>query len=70
MPTLNDLTTTNKAHWELHLNAVIEDTPSLRRQVRRLLRGPDDLPNIRHPAYVHDWLEYPEMRTEIEAYNG
>ena len=23
--------------------------------------------SLAHPSYIHDWLEYPEMRTEIEA---
>jgi len=35
---------------------------------RELSRG--ELPNLKHPADIHDWLEKPERRTEIEALNG
>lgn len=69
MLTLNDLTPELKAHWELHLNALMKDTPTLKKDVRVLLRG-GILPNIKHPSYIHDWMEQPEMRLEVEAWNG
>ena len=73
MALLSELIPELKAHWTLHLNAANVDwldSVSLRNQIRRYLRGQDELPNIKHPAYIHDWLEYPERRTEIEAWHG
>lgn len=67
--TLNDLPLIERKHWELHLNACIKDTPSVRQEADTFLLG-GKLPNIKHPAYIHDWLEHPERRTEIEAYYG
>lgn len=69
MVTLNDLSPIDKAHWELHLKAAIKDNPSVKREVNKFLRG-GELPNIKHPAYIHDWLEQPDRRVEIEALNG
>ena len=66
---LTDLSPIDKAHWMLHLNAALKDTPALKKQVEVFLKG-GTLPNIKHPAYVHDWLEKPEMKTAIEAYIG
>ena len=65
-PTLNQLTGVEKAHWQLHLNAAQNDGMV----VTGYLASTSQLPNIKHPAYVHDWLEFPERRTEIEAWNG
>ena len=69
MVTLNKLTGIEKAHWELHLNATLKDNPSLKREIEVFLKG-GELPDLKHPAYIHDWLEQPERRAEIEAYNG
>ena len=62
---LNDLK--DKAHWILHLNATIKDTPSVKKEAEVFLSGAK-LPNIKHPAYIHDWLEHPERRIEIEKW--
>lgn len=67
--TLNDLSPIDKAHWELHLNAALKDNPSVKKEVNKFLIG-GELPNIKHPAYIHDWLEQPERKAEIEALNG
>lgn len=64
---LNNLTAIDKAHWELHLRAVAEDTPSLKREVQVFLDGAE-LPKLGHPADIHNWLEKPEMR--LEKLNG
>ncbi len=67
--TLADLPPVEKAHWELHIKACAKDTPSVKPLTDALLAG-GNLPNTKHPAYIHDWLEHPELRTRIEAYNG
>ena len=67
--TLNELTGTEKAHWELHLKAAQRDLPD-NKEVPNFLSSRTRLPDIKHPSYIHDWLEYPEMRNEIEALNG
>lgn len=69
MARLDDLPLIERKHWELHLNAVIKDTPSVEKEVNVFLAG-GELPNIKHPAYIHDWLEKPDRRIEIEALNG
>lgn len=69
MATLNDLSLIERKHWELHLNAAVKDNPSVKKEINVFLRG-GELPNIGHPAHIHDWLEQPERRLEIEAYNG
>ena len=69
MAILNDLSPIDKAHWELHLNAALKDYPLLEKEIKVFLEG-GKLPNIKHPAYIHDWLEQPERRIEIEALNG
>lgn len=69
MATLNDLPLIERKHWELHLNAVKKDTPSLENEVEIFLIG-GKLPNLKHPSYIHDWLEQPDRRVEIEALNG
>jgi len=65
---LKDLPEVEKKHWELHLNAVLKDTPSLSKEVNDLFIK--ELPNLKHPSDIHDWLEQPERRAEIEALNG
>lgn len=69
MATLAGLSLIDKAHWELHLNAVKKDTPSVKTEVDKFLAG-GKLPKITHPAYIHDWLERPEERVGIEVLNG
>jgi len=64
---LSDLSTIDRAHWKLHLNACIKNTPSVETQARVFLIG-GELPNIKHPAYIHDWLEQPDRRLEIEKW--
>lgn len=69
MATLNDLSLIDRKHRELHLNAALKNTPSVKRRVNAMLRG-GELPNIKHPSYIHDWLEQPDRRAEIEALDG
>ena len=69
MATLNDLSDIARKHWMLHLNAVVKDTPSVKDDVDVMLAG-GELPEIKHPAYIHDWLEQPENRDKLEAWNG
>lgn len=69
MATINDLTPIDKAHWKLHLNATLKDNPLLEKEIKVFLEG-GELPNIKHPAYIHDQLEQPERRAEIEVLNG
>jgi len=66
---LKDLPEIERKHWELHLNAALRDTPSLRKEVKEFLTN-KKLPNLKHPSDIHDWLEKPERRAEIEALNG
>lgn len=66
---INDLSSVDKAHWMLHLKYVVKDTPSIKRETDAFLSG-SKLPNIKHPSFIHDWLEHPEMRAMIEAWNG
>ncbi len=66
MASLSNLPLEEQAHWELHLNAVIKDSPKL--EVDEMLASSVALPNIEHPSYIHDWLEYPERRAEIERW--
>jgi len=68
MATLIDLAPQEREHWKLHLNAVIQDTPSVEKEANKFLKG-SELPKIKHPAYIHDWLEQPDEREEIEK-NG
>lgn len=69
MATLNSLSGTEREHWILHLNAVVKDTPSVKKDVNAMLIG-GGLPKIKHPSFIHDWLEQPDRRVEIEARNG
>ena len=64
--TLNDLSPVDKKHWELHLNACIKDTLSVKKEADLFLKGAV-LPKLKHPSEIHDWLEKPEMRDELEA---
>lgn len=66
---LADLSLLDRKHWELHLNVALKDNPLLEKEIEVFLIG-GELPNIKHPAYIHDWLEQPERRAEIEALNG
>jgi len=63
---LKDLPELEKKHWELHLNAVLKDTPSLSKEVNEFLTS-KELPNLKHPSSIHDWLEKPERRPELES---
>jgi len=67
MATLNDLTPLERAHWKLHLNAAMKDTPSAQNEAKAFLEG-EELPKIKHPSTVHDWLEQPQRRAELEKY--
>jgi len=67
--TLNELKGYEKAHWKLHLKGAQRDLPD-NKEVASFLSGGAQLPNIKHPSYIYDWLEYPERRKEIEALNG
>ena len=69
MATLDSLSPIERKHWQLHLGAAIKDTPSVEKVVIEFLKG-GELPNIKHPSYIHDWLEQPERRIEIEAFDG
>lgn len=69
MKVLADLLLEERAHWELHLKAALKDTPSLKAEINKMLKG-GNLPEIEHPSYIHDWLEQPDRRAEIEAWNG
>ncbi|KKL54103.1 hypothetical protein LCGC14_2268760 [marine sediment metagenome] len=60
---LSSLSKIDKAHWELHLNAVAKDMPSLKKEVGVFLTG-GELPKLGYPSYIHDWLEKPEERAE------
>ncbi len=69
MATLNELTGLEKAHWELHLKAAEKDL-GMTKEIRDFLSSKEQLPNIKHPSYMHDWLEYPNRRAEVEVSNG
>ncbi len=69
MTKLNELTGLERAHWELHLNACLKDTPALSKEITTLLKG-GVLPNLKHPSSIHDWMEHPEMRAKLEDYHG
>lgn len=66
---LSGLRIEDRKHWELHLNAALKDNLLFEKKIKVFLEG-RELPNIKYPSYVHDWLEYPKRRTEIEALNG
>ena len=65
---LDDLEPISKAHWQLHLNAAKQDTPSNEAEVNLYLASSIELPSIGHPAWIHDWLEIPAKRDEIEGW--
>ena len=68
MPLLNELTGLEKAHWELHLKAAQRDL-GMTNEIRDFLSSKEQLPNIKHPAYSHEWLEYPDRRAGIEGWD-
>ena len=61
--------THSKAHWNLHMNAVLRDSPQLEEEIKAFT-DIGEYPNVKHPAYVHDWFENPGRRAELEAYDG
>lgn len=67
MTKLIELSKVDEKHWELHLNACLKDSPFLSKEIEVYLMG-GELPKIAHPADIHDWLEKPEMREEIEKW--
>ena len=67
MPKINDLTPELKAHWLLHLNVASAALPSLSSDIKKYIQGTSELPSLKHPSNIHDWLEHSEMRTEIEG---
>ena len=69
MVTLNKLTGIEKAHWELHLKAAQKDL-GMTKEIRDFLNSKEQLPNLNHPSYIHDWLEKPDRRLDIEVQNG
>ena len=70
MTLLKILPEIDKEHWKLHLNAALDDNPTLKTEIRNLLLSKVDLPNIKHPADIHTWLENPELRPGIEVSSG
>jgi hypothetical protein len=71
MATLDSVTGKTRDHWELHLKMALADCAvgsTNREQVYKWLSGQSDLPNLKHPSDLHDWLEYPEKRAFLEAH--
>lgn len=64
---LDELPKLAREHWELHLGRVKMDTPALRGEVDSYLFSNINLPALKHPAFIHDWLEKPETRPEVES---
>ena len=67
MATLITLSPQESQHWLLHLDACIADTPEVKREAKVFING-GELPPIAHPFYIHDWLEKPKRRLEIETW--
>lgn len=67
MDTLDKLLTNDKKHWELHLKAAQADLPVAKTAISEYLASKIVLPELKHPSYIHDWLEHPELRKDIEA---
>ena len=68
---LNKLKPIDKAHWELHLKcaqADLKENVTASKEIVDFLSSKTALPDLEHPSYIHDWLEYPERR--LEAFNG
>ena len=68
MAKLSDLSEIDRKHWQLHLNAAVRDHPSdarINKEAEEFLKD-KDLPNIKHPAHIHNWLEFPDERSEME----
>ncbi len=66
MTTLNDLSLVERDHWLLHLNAALKDTPALKAEIEVFTNG-GELPSLKHPASIHDWLEHPGEREKIDG---
>lgn len=64
---LNKLAGIEKAHWELHLKAAQKDL-GMTKEIRDFLSSKEQLPDLKHPADIHDWLEYPESRGDGETW--
>ena len=61
----------DKAHWELHLKCAqkdLKENVTASKEIVDFLSSKTVLPDLKHPADIHDWLEYPERR--LEAFNG
>lgn len=69
MSALRELPEIERKHWELHLKAALKDTPALEKEINAFLKD-GELPNLKHPSSIHDWLEQPDRRIEIEVLNG
>lgn len=73
MTTLDKLDAKSQAHWNLHLNACRKDNTdgsqllSLTNVslVDDFRSGAADLP-VGHPAVIHDWVEIPSKRGQLE----
>jgi len=65
---LSALSLTDRNHWKVHLDALLKDNPSAKTEINRMITSKAQLPNIKHPSYIHDWFERPERRKEIEAW--
>ena len=71
MTTLKTLVGYDKSHWELHLKCAqkdLKENVTATQEIVDFLSSKTALPDLEHPAYIHDWLEYPERR--LEAFNG
>ena len=70
MPTINQLTTSDKAHWLVHLNALKLEKGNVT-TINRYISGSSQLPKLKHPALIHDWYDADAKgRLAIEALNG
>jgi hypothetical protein len=68
MAILSSYTTVDLKHWELHLNAALKENPKLETEIQSYLTSKTQLPNLKVPYLIHDWLEIPEKRTWLESY--
>lgn len=72
MAYLNELSLAEQKHWQVHLNACDNDNTgsvSTHNEITAYLNSTTELPNIKHPAYFHDWQEKPELRPIIEKWD-
>lgn len=75
MPLLSELPAVIRAHWRLHLDAAlrdnlvdertVEEAKRIDKEIKEFLKD-KNLPNIKHLAHIHNWLEYPDRRSEME----